>query len=126
MFRQILFCGAMLLAAVPLRGDETPLDEAVMETMEIVNESLGSNLGLRKADAVAADAGDLEALFAEVEAYFTRRGDAADAVGYAKKSREAMAGVREAAAKGDFEAAAGLASEVSRTCKACHRKYKPD
>jgi hypothetical protein len=117
---------AAFAVAFPLLAAEPQLDETLMEEVEIVNESLSSNLGLKDAAAATTDARDLDRLFADVESYFVARGDAADAVAYVKKSREAAAGIVTAAGAGEFEAAANLASEISRTCKACHRKYKPD
>jgi hypothetical protein len=126
MFKRHALATALLAVALPVLAAAPELDEAVMENIEIVNESLGSNLGLKDAAAVTIDARDLEKLFGEVEVYFVARGDAADGVTYVQKSREATAGIISAVGAGQFEAAANLAAEISRTCKACHRKYKPD
>jgi soluble cytochrome b562 len=115
----LVLTGAAALAAGPL------LDETLMETIEVVSESLASSIGLKDVAAIETDVRDLDALFKEVEAHFRNRGDAEDAIGYTKKSRELAATVLTAVNAGRFEDAANAASEISRTCKACHRKYKP-
>lgn len=101
------------------------LDTAIMESLEVVSESLASNIALADVAAARTDAADLQSLFAEVQAHFAARGDAVDAVEYAKKSRELAGAVRVALEAGKFDDAANAASEIGRTCKACHRKYKP-
>jgi len=116
----------LLLAALPAWAGAPGLDEAVMQNIEAVNESLSSNLGLKAADAAAADARDLDQLFAEVEAYFVARADAPDAVDYTRRSRQAAAGILRAIEASKFDAANELAVDISRTCKTCHRKYKAD
>lgn len=126
MFIRHVVATALFAVALPVLAASPELDEAVMETLEIVNESLSSNLGLKDVAAATTDARDLDRLFGEVEVYFVARGDAPDGVTYVQKSREATAGIIEAVGAGQFEAAANLAAEISRTCKACHRKYKPD
>lgn len=118
---------AILLALVGVAAFAAApeLDEEVMETIEVVSESLSSNISLQNAAASRTDAKDLDALFAEVETHFTRKGDAADAVEYAKKSRELTATVLASIDAGKYDDAANASSEIARTCKACHRKYKP-
>lgn len=124
--RKLIAAASIALAAVPAWAATPELDEVVMQNIEVVNESLASNLGLKDGAAASTDANDLDQLLAEVETYFVRRGDADDAVGYARKSREATAGIIRTVGEGRFEAASELATEISRTCKTCHRKYKPD
>ena len=51
---------------LPVLAAAPELDEAIMENVEIVNESLASNLGLKDAAASTTDARDLDALFADV------------------------------------------------------------
>ncbi|MFO7324218.1 MAG: hypothetical protein DIU62_000750 [Pseudomonadota bacterium] len=115
----------LVLAADMVVAAGPELDKEVMETIEVVNESLASNIGLRDVAAVHTDAKDLDELFAEVEAYFTARGDAKDAVDYTRRTRLLLGTVKESVDAGRFEDAANAASEVGRVCKACHRKYKP-
>ena len=118
--------GAMLVALAGAAMAAAPaLEEGLMETIEVVAESLSSNIGLQDAAAARTDAGDLAALFTEVEAYFTRLGDAKDGVEHSKKSRLLSAEVLAAVDQGRFADAANAASEIGRTCKACHRRYKP-
>ena len=124
--RKFLFAVGVMLAALPARATAPDLDEVVMQNMEAVNESLSSSLALKDATASATDARDLDQLFAEVEDYFLKRGDAPDALDYTRRSREAAAGILRAISEAKFEVASELAVDISRTCKTCHRKYKPD
>ena len=124
--RLLLFTAAVMLATLPARAAAPDLDEVVMQNIEAVNESLSSSLALKDATASATDARDLDQLFAEVETYFVNRGDAADALDYTRRSREAAAGILRAIGESKFDAASELAVDISRTCKTCHRKYKPD
>ena len=116
----------VLAVALPALAAAPELDDGVMENVDLVNESLSSNLGLKDAVAATIDARDLDALFGEVEAYFIARGDAPDGLVYVKKTREAATAIVQAVGAGQFDTASNIATEISRTCKACHRKYKPD
>lgn len=121
-----VMAGAMLMALVVATPAAAPvLDEELMPTIEAVSESLASSIGLQDVAAASTDAKDLDALFAEVEAHFRQQGGAEDAVGYARQSRELAATVLKALDDGKFDDAANAASGISRTCKSCHRKYKP-
>ncbi|MET0292610.1 MAG: hypothetical protein ABW136_09635 [Steroidobacteraceae bacterium] len=115
-----------LIVAFPAWTATAALDEAVMENMEIVNESLGSNLGLRDAAAATADARDLASLLDEARAYFVERGDAEEGVRLATESKAITGRIIDALEAGRFEPASELAAELSRQCKVCHRQYKPE
>jgi len=71
-----------------------------------------------------ADAKELTEWFAKVEAYYVRKGDAADAVELAQKSRGLTAQILQSLSAKDFDAATNSATALSRTCKTCHNFYK--
>lgn len=119
--------GAILLAGVAAAAlaAASEMDEELMATIETVAESLSSNIALQDVAAARTDASDLESLFAEVQVFFEAHADGKDAVEYTKKTRELSGAVLVAIDAGKFDDAANAASEIGRTCKSCHRKYKP-
>ena len=63
--------------------------------------------------------------FQYTEKYFTKRGNAPDAVKISQDGLKALdAAQREFAAK-NIDAAAAKARDVTAACKACHDVYKP-
>lgn len=102
------------------------LGQDIMQNIEDLNKSLASNIALHDPKASASDAQELQTLFAQVEAHFTERGDAANGVDLSKKSRAlALQIVQQVAAK-DFTSATDTATDLSRTCKTCHTFYKKE
>ena len=112
----------MALAAGALYADE--LDTDLMHAIEDSNKSLASNIATKDAKAAGTDAKDLTEMFAKVEAFYTQKGDAADAVQLAKKSQELGAQIQQLVGSGDFAGATDAATTLSRTCKTCHNFYK--
>jgi hypothetical protein len=102
------------------------LGQDIMQNIEDLNKSLASNIALRDSKGSTADAKEIHDLFAQVEAHFIERGDAANGVDLSKKTRVlAMQIVQQIAAK-DFTAATDTATDLSRTCKTCHTFYKKE
>lgn len=113
---------ALLAGAVHPAVPEMDMD--LMQTIEDTNKSLASNIALRDAKASTADASGLAEMFAQVEAHFAARGDAANAVDLSKKSRELARQIIASVAAGNFDSASGAATDLSRTCRTCHTFYK--
>lgn len=118
-----LFLAAALFAGSVLSA-QVEIDEDFMRSVEDASKSLVDNLTGRNAKASTADATELEAMFAQVEAFYLAKGDAADAVTLSKKSRDLSAEVARLAAAQDFDSAAAKANDIQRACKSCHNFYK--
>jgi len=100
------------------------LDFDLMQTIEDTNKDLASNVALQDVQASAANAQELHAMFTKVEAHFLAKGDANDAVDLSRKSKSLAEQIVKAVGNKDFSAATDAASELSRTCRACHTFYK--
>lgn len=108
----------------PVMGAE--FEEDFMQTVEDTHKSLSSNLVLKSSESSLTDARLLAGYFAEIEQHFVERGDAADGIALAHKSRELVDRVLDTVAAADFATAANASSELGKTCKECHRLYKQD
>jgi len=96
-----------------------------MRTIEQKTQSVQQHISGRNADAVAVDAKSLEETFRLVEDFWSRRGDAADAVTLSREARGHAADLLKAATEEDFDRASRLAIRVAETCTPCHRLYRP-
>ena len=115
---------AMAVATGTVRSAQAELDPDLMLAIEDANKSLSSNIALKDAKASTADAKELEAMFAKVEVFFTEKGEAPDAVDLSKKSRDLSNSIIQNVQSGNFDAATDAATNLSRTCRACHTFYK--
>lgn len=114
----------MAVATGTVRSAQAELDPDLMLAIEDLNKSLSSNIALKDAKASTSDAKELETLFAKVEVFFTEKGEAPDAVDLSKKSRELSGSIIKNVESGNFDAATDAATNLSRTCRACHTFYK--
>ena len=116
---------ALLLAvAGGVRSADDEIDTDLMQTVEDTNKSLASNIALQHAKEASSDAKELAAMFAQIEAFYVRKGNTEDAVGLSQKSRTLTADILRSVAAKDFDAATNSATTLARTCKACHNFYK--
>jgi hypothetical protein len=122
--RTLAALGALLVLAGGVRSAEGELDTDLMHSIEDTNKSLASNIAVKEATAASSDARELGTMFTQVESYFSRKGDAPEAVQLAKTSRELSARILESVSANDFGAATDSATTLSRTCKTCHSYYK--
>ncbi|MCV2361273.1 hypothetical protein LNV08_20095 [Paucibacter sp. TC2R-5] len=118
----LLLC--LSVACGPAGSAEGELDIDLMQTIEDLNKSLSSNIALRDVKASSSDARELQPLFAQVEAHFSAKGDALDAVELAKKSKELSAAIIKQVGASQFDAATDSATAISRACRSCHTFYK--
>ncbi|MFZ5528501.1 MAG: hypothetical protein ACOZE7_17750 [Pseudomonadota bacterium] len=119
-----LALAVMAVATGTVRSAQAELDPDVMLAIEDLNKSLSSNIALKDAKASTADAKELETLFAKVEVFFVEKGEAPDAVDLSKKSRTLSNAIIKNVESGNFEGATDAATDLSRTCRACHTFYK--
>ena len=115
---------AMAVATSTVRSAQAELDPDLMLAIEDLNKSLSSNIALKDAKASTADAKELETLFSKVEVFFVEKGEAPDAVDLSKKSRTLSNAIVKSVESGNFDAATDAATDLSRTCRACHTFYK--
>ena len=124
MRKPIVVIAALLALTGGVRSAQEELDTDWMHAIEDANKSLASNIATRQAAPASTDAKELTEWFAKVEAYYVGKGDAADAVELAQKSRALTAQILQSLSAKDFDAATNSATALSRTCKTCHNFYK--
>ena len=73
---------------------------------------------------VATEGAALEGIFKQVEAFWSKRGGAADAVTFAKTAHMAAAAASAAAKAGDLDKAAAEAATVGGACGGCHAAHR--
>jgi hypothetical protein len=115
---------AAFIASVMLAQSTDEFD-VWMRTIDEKNQSVQRNIAAKDAAAATADAKKLQDTFKLVEEFWTRRGNAPDAVELAQTAQEGAAAVVKSTAAKDFDAAASQSIKVANTCTACHRLYRP-
>jgi hypothetical protein len=121
----LLLSVSMALSA-GVRSAEPELSVDLMQSIEDTNKSLSSNIALSNKPGATDDAKQLTQMFAEVETFFTHKGDAANAVELAKQSKDLSADIVKLVAANNFDAATNAATTLSRTCRTCHTFYKKE
>jgi cytochrome c556 len=112
----------VLLGQVSSQPFEITAD--AMRDIEDTTKSLDSNVALKDAKTAVEQAKEVAAFFQQVEGFYTQKGDAADAVGFACKTHELAAQVQAAVDAQNFDAANEAVSQLARSCKTCHEVYK--
>jgi flagellar basal body rod protein FlgB len=118
--------GVLLAMAGSVLAAQITLDEDYMQVMEDRQKSLTNNIALRNVPGANEDLKELGEMFAEVEAYYTQKGNAADAVGWAKTSGDYAVAITNYVAAADFDNASVTSVKMAKTCKECHSVYKKD
>lgn len=126
MHKAFAFLAATLTLAGTVSSATPELGMEVMQSIDDINKSLSSNIALRDARATLSDAKELDELFTQVEAHFSARSDAANAVELTKKSRVLAQAIIKSVSSSNFEAATEAATDLSRTCRTCHTFYKKE
>jgi hypothetical protein len=96
-----------------------------MQKIDRRNQSVQGNLARKDAPAASTDAREIGDLYQTMETYFTRRGNAANAVKLSKEGKEFAATVVRSVAANDFAAASQAALAIAHACRTCHLEYKP-
>ncbi len=124
MRKLIIVFGVMAVLMGVVRAADGELDMDLMQTIEDTNKSLASNIAVQNIPGSTADAKELQGLFTQVEKHFVAKGDAPDAVELSRKSKDLATGIIKSVSNKDFDTATGAATDLSRTCRACHTFYK--
>lgn len=104
-------------------------DEGDAYDMMFMKPAIAANMALQKdagtdLAAAAKDAGDVQAAFAKIEAYWAKKGGADDAVGFAKAIEKDAGDAKDAAGKGDKDAATAAAKMIAGNCGMCHMAHR--
>jgi hypothetical protein len=103
---------------------EAVLDTDLMQSVEDANKSLASNIAMRDAAASTRDAQELHTLFQTVEKHYLGKPDAPDGLDLSRKSLKLTEQIQQQIGAKEFDAATDSATQLSRTCRACHTFYK--
>ena len=96
-----------------------------MQRIDRHSQSVLRNITRHDADAAQADARALAHLYQQMEHFYERRDDAADAVLASYVGKDHAEAVELALAHGEFEQAFQQASDLARDCNNCHLQFKP-
>jgi len=125
-------CTAVALAAFAVfAAGEVALGQSVldfdewMQRIDRRSQSVQRNLAAGDVNAASADAREIGELYGSMEAYFSRRGNADNAVKLSREGRELAATVVRSVAARDFATASKAAVSIARACRTCHLDYKP-
>lgn len=100
------------------------IDQDFMQDVEDTSINLTDNIAQHYADPALNQAKELIDAFTQIEQFYVAKGDAADAVALAHKSRELSRKILQQVDSKDFDSASASATSLSRTCKECHNFYK--
>lgn len=121
-----LLCGSLTASPALAASTAPEMDTELMQSLDELSKDLASNLGLRDRTNAGANATELQRFLKQVEGFYLARGDTPDAVGLSRQSLQLAQRVQEQVRGGQFAAAAGTATELARSCKACHELYKKE
>ena len=119
----ILIVGVLAVASV-VQAAVAELDTDLMQTIEDTNKSLASNIAVGDKKGAGSDAAELHEMFLKVEAFYTQKGDAQDAVDLSRKSLALTEKIGQQVQSNNFGDATNTATDLSRNCKSCHNFYK--
>ena len=116
-------CAALVAVSVSAFADEI-----TDEYKKIMQPAAAANMALQRVmetdlAAAATNAGEVQAAFAKVEEFWTRRGTA-DAIQFAKNVQAVAKEVHDAAAAGNREATAAAARRIGANCQGCHMAHR--
>jgi len=103
-------------------------DEITDEYKKIMQPAAAANMALQRVmetdlAAAATNAGEVQAAFAKIEAFWTTRGTA-DAIQFAKNVQAVAKEVHDAATAGNREATAAAARRIGANCMGCHMAHR--
>ena len=116
-----LLSGSAVYASVDL----SDFDDDLMRSMDDAVKTLDTSIGSKDAQAVATDARFIVEGLKWTEGYFSRKGNADDAVKLAAEGHGFAAAIETASSQNDFDAAFTAYRSLVKTCRSCHDAYKP-
>ena len=113
---------ALLVASMVFAQSDSDY-QAWMKSNGAAMASLQKNVAAKDGNGVAADAKTLEGNLKQVEAFWTKRGGAPDAVNFAKQGQMAAATLAKDAA-GNMDAVAADVKSLQGNCGGCHMAHR--
>ena len=120
----IIIIAGVFAAGMASAEQQRPYNQ-IMKDVGATFASLRKNLDANGAAAAAEDAAKLEGLFTETEAFWARL-NTRDAVGFAKRARDAAAAVGTAAKGNDTKAAQASYTAIQKSCANCHFSHREE
>lgn len=123
-----VLCSLALGSAVQAQHRDLDLhdyDDDLMRDLDRTIKYFEPDITAGNAQSALDDADVLRDGFKYTEDYFSKKGNADDAVEISKKGLQALDIAVKDAEANQFDAAAAAARQVSATCRACHDVYKP-
>jgi len=124
MRRVVVFLFIQLALVAQAGSASYEVDADNMRTIEDSMKNLDSHVALKDAKGATQEAKDLIAAFEQVQDFYARKGNATDAVGFARKTHELVRQILSSVEAGDYDGAAGSVNQLARSCKSCHDIYK--
>ena len=100
-------------------------DDDLMKTLDQTIKYFEPDITAGNARGSAEDAEILQEAFKWMENYFTKKGNADDAVKIAQNGQVLIAAAMKSMAEKNLDAAGDSARDLARTCRSCHDIYKP-
>jgi hypothetical protein len=125
---QLAICAAALAGSAYAQHRDLDLhdyDDDLMRDLDKTIKYFEPDITAGNAQGAMEDAEILQDGFRYTEKYFTKKGDADDAVKISQQGEELIAAAIKSVGDNDFEAAAAAARDTAKTCRACHDVYKP-
>ena len=124
-FAFIIVFVAVLLVGVTALAQQHRAYNLIMKDVQPTFQSLKKNLDGNNGAAAAADAAKLQDLFAETESFWAPF-ETKDAVGFAKRAREAAGAVAAAAKDNNIKAAQESYATIQKSCANCHYAHREE
>ena len=105
--------------------DLTDFDDDVMRTMGESIKTLETDIAAHNTQGALATVRISRQGLQYAEDYFSAKGDAPDAVKFARDSRALTDSVLQALRSRDTRKALAATQDLSRSCKRCHDVYRP-
>lgn len=117
--------GIGVAIAEPAKSEYADYDDDLMKDLDRTIKYFEPDVSGGNEAGVADDIAVLRQGFQYTETYFSKRGNAPDAVKISRDGLKALDDVQHNVTNKDIEAAAARARDVVETCRACHDIYKP-
>ena len=126
--RNFILVGYFIFAVTTgsVMAAQPTVDEDFMQLMKDKQKSLSSNISLKDTQSATDDANEIVDMFNDVQAFYEKKANAADAVDWSKESKDLTATIAKYVAANDFDTAAQTSVTLAKACKTCHKIYKKD